>query len=142
MIKERPRIATGVIIYNDKKQILMCKSHKWPGYWIIPGGAVEWGETIENCVQREVKEETNLDIINVEFLGTQESIFPKEFFKERHFIFFDYCAQARSSHITLNEELQEYCWISAEEALKLPLGASTKEIIERFIEKNVKNLQL
>ncbi len=54
----------GAIIRND--QILLIKhSHHKSGveYWLLPGGGREEGETEEECVQREMKEETNLDVV-------------------------------------------------------------------------------
>ncbi|MFW9821036.1 MAG: NUDIX domain-containing protein [Candidatus Thorarchaeota archaeon] len=54
----------GAIILND--QILLIKhSHHKDGveYWVFPGGGREEGETEEECVQREIKEETNLDVV-------------------------------------------------------------------------------
>ncbi len=137
--KQFPKVATGVIIYNDKNEILLVQSHKWSGKWIIPGGAVEWGETTQACAIREVKEETNLDIEKLELFDVQESIFPKEFYQERHFIFFDYIAKLvdNDKKIILNEELQEYKWIRIEDALKLDLNSDTKEFIQRLVNKNV-----
>ena len=35
---------------------------KWGNLWVVPGGHIEYGETIEEAIKREMKEETNLDI--------------------------------------------------------------------------------
>lgn len=61
----QPRVGLGVIIVNPKGEILVIKrqgSHA--PYYSIPGGSLELGESFEAGAIREVKEETDLDIIN------------------------------------------------------------------------------
>ena len=53
------------VMYVDEKNILMglrSKIGKFPGYWEFPGGKCEKGETLEECLHREWKEELNLQI--------------------------------------------------------------------------------
>jgi len=53
----------GAIIHND--HILLIKHRQYDGrreYWVLPGGGREKGESEEECVKREIKEETNLDV--------------------------------------------------------------------------------
>ena len=53
------------IILNRRKEILLEKHKKrtpWYGYWILPGGKLEMGESLENCVKREIKEEVGIDV--------------------------------------------------------------------------------
>ena len=86
-----PRIAVGVIVYKDEK-IFLAKSKKWADQWIVPGGHLDWGEQLHDCVAREVKEETNMKIQHVQMVQLQESIFPEKFHDKRHFIFVDFLA--------------------------------------------------
>ena len=63
---DRPKVGVGVIIVRDKKVLLgKRKNAHGAGTWNFPGGHLEWGETIEECARREVKEETGLDITNI-----------------------------------------------------------------------------
>ena len=58
-------VACG-IMFNEKKQILMGKrstNGTFPGIWEFPGGKVEYGETVSECLSREWKEELNLSIL-------------------------------------------------------------------------------
>ena len=67
----------GAIIYNH--QILLIKHHEHKTgheYWIIPGGGMEPGETEEECVRREMKEETNLDVRVISLLTDEPQGYP------------------------------------------------------------------
>jgi len=128
-----PRIAVGVLVYNEKNEIFLAQSHKWGEKWIVPGGHIDWGERIHDCVIREVKEETGMDIEQVQMLQLQESIFPEEFHDKRHFIFLDFMAAYKEGDIILNEELQKYKWVTASEAMKMNLNESTKSFIHAFM---------
>ena len=67
-----PEPAAGALIFNTEGKIFLMKSHKWHGQYVVPGGHIELGETIEEALKREVKEETDLDVHDVEFLVFQE----------------------------------------------------------------------
>ena len=131
---KQPRVCVGVIIQNPKGEMLVVRSHKFGHRWIVPGGGIEWGEKGEEAARREALEETGLRITDVTFLQAEECIFPEEFHKEQHFIFFDYYAKTTDTEVTLNDEAEEYRWVLPEEALSMDLNVSTKGFIEKFIE--------
>ena len=54
--------AAMCIIYDTEKRELLFEKRTDNGMWCVPGGALELGETLEQALQREVKEETSLDI--------------------------------------------------------------------------------
>lgn len=57
-----------IIVENDKGQILMIR-RKDNGNWGLPAGGLEENETIKECIIREVKEETGLDILKLQVIG-------------------------------------------------------------------------
>ena len=70
------RIRAAVIITKGDR-ILLAKHQKYGReYWLIPGGGVEFGETIEDAAIRELKEEANLDVKITENLFLVETIPP------------------------------------------------------------------
>lgn len=134
-IVKKPSVVVGVVIYNSEGLILLAQIPKWKNMWAVIGGHVEYGESIENCLTREVKEETNLDITNISFIQVQEEIFSDEFTEEKHFIFLNYSALAISDHLIPNEEINRFIWISPSEALKVNLNKSSRILINTFIDK-------
>ena len=69
-----PEPTVGVFIFNPAGELLLLQSHKWPGKYVVPGGHVELGEHIEEAAVREAKEETGLDIHDLEFINFQQFI--------------------------------------------------------------------
>jgi nucleoside triphosphatase len=129
-----PEPTVGVFIFNPSGELLLLKSHKWPGRYVVPGGHVELGERMEEAAVREAKEETGLDIYDLEFILLQEFIYDPSFWKPRHFIFFDYAGKTISTEIRLNDEAEEYIWVRLEAAMQLPLDAYTRKAIEKLVE--------
>jgi nucleoside triphosphatase len=129
-----PEPTVGVFIFNPAGELLLLKSHKWPGMYVVPGGHVELGERLEDAVLRETKEETGLDIYGIQFINFQEFIYDPSFWKKKHFIFFDYACRTDSTHVLLNDEAEEYVWVTLRTAVDLPLDAYTRVSIEKLLE--------
>lgn len=79
-----PRVGVGVIITRDQ-QVLLLRRRNVHGAetWSTPGGHLDFGESPEQCAQREVKEETGLDIDTVAFRAITNDVFAAE---GRHYI--------------------------------------------------------
>lgn len=130
-----PEPTVGALIFNPEGKIFLMKSHKWKGKYVIPGGHIEIGEKIEDALRREIKEETGLDVDNIEFIRFQEFIFDNAFWQKKHFIFLEFACRTKSTKVKLNSESQEYLWATLEEALKLPIEPYTRRTIEEYIKK-------
>ena len=130
-----PEPTVGAVIFNPAGQILLVQSHKWRGNYVIPGGHIELGETIEAALRREVKEETNLDIYDIEFVDVQEFIFDDVFWEPGHFIFLDYTCKTDSWDVKLDSESEEFVWVSLEEATNLPIDAYTRKTLQACLRK-------
>lgn len=60
-MKKNIRIRIAAIILNNKNEILLVNHKKNnKSYWLFPGGGIEYGETFEQALKRELKEELNL----------------------------------------------------------------------------------
>ena len=62
MSQQYPEPTVGALIFNLEGKLFLMRSHKWRGQYAVPGGHIELGETMEQALRREVKEETNLDL--------------------------------------------------------------------------------
>jgi nucleoside triphosphatase len=129
-----PEPTVGVFIFNPADELLHLKSHKWPGMYVVPGGHVELGERIEEAVLRETKEETGLDVYDLEFINFQEFIYDPSFWKPKHFIFFDYACRTDSIDVQLNDEAEEYVWVRLDETVNLALDTYTRTSIDKLME--------
>jgi len=70
MTKYTGKTSTAIIPYSENKILLIKRNTKpFVGYWALPGGRMDPGETIEQTIVREVKEETGLDIVIVSKAG-------------------------------------------------------------------------
>jgi nucleoside triphosphatase len=132
-----PEPTVGVFIFNQADELLLVKSHKWPGKYVVPGGHVELGENLEQAAIREAKEETGLDIHSLQFINFQQFIHDPAFWRRKHFIFFDFLCRTDSAEVKLNDEAEEHVWVRLDAALDLPLDSYTRVSVEKIIAGNL-----
>jgi ADP-ribose pyrophosphatase YjhB (NUDIX family) len=126
-----PIPTVGALIRDESGRMLLFKTAKWSGLWGIPGGKIEWGESSEAALRREVREETGLEIDRIQFVMVQDSIASTEFYREAHFILLNYtCVALPGQSVTLNEEAQDFAWVDWEQAFGLPLNTPTRRLLE------------
>ncbi len=128
-----PEATVGALIVDPAGRMLLLRSHKWGGRYVVPGGHVELGETLEAALHREVMEETGLTIYDVHLLLTQEFIFDPAFWRPGHFIFFDYACRTEGGEVRLNDEAEEYVWVTGDAALQLPVDPYTGRAIRTYL---------
>jgi len=130
-----PEPTVGALIFDPQGRLLLVRSHKWRGRYVVPGGHVELGERLAEALVREAKEETGLDVYGLEFLCFQEFVYDDHYWKRRHFIFFDFVCRTASAAVQLNGEAQEYLWVRPEEALNLPLEPYTVVAVREYLKR-------
>lgn len=129
-----PRISPAIIVAVIKEnEILLARSSRFPpGRYSIIAGFVEPGETLENCVRRELQEEVGIEVDNIEYFGNQPWPFPDS-------LMIAFTAQYAGGEITIdNNEIVAADWFSAAALPKIPpKGSIARQLIEWFLEKQL-----
>jgi 8-oxo-dGTP diphosphatase len=125
----RPYLAVSAAVFCDGR-VLIVRRARPPahGLYTLPGGGVELGETLEQAVVRETREETALDIEPVDLVGFRQAIVRDAGGRvERHFVILPFAARFLGGEILLNEELAEAHWLAPDEisGLKTTEGLAT-----------------
>jgi len=125
-----PRIFPCIIVaVRKEQQILLAQHprHRGNMYTVI-AGFVEAGETLEQCVAREVKEETGIDITNIRYHGSQPWAFPSS-------LMMGFLADYAGGEIKPDySELTDAAWFSPNALPKVaPVGTIARELIERTV---------
>ncbi|MFB6116515.1 MAG: NUDIX domain-containing protein [Candidatus Nanosalina sp.] len=136
MTEEYAVPATGALIFNEEDEIFLMKSPKWEDQWLVPGGKVEKGDSMQETVRKEVKEETGLEVQDVELMNVKDGGNPDDFSRDTYFIFLNFTCRPESQEVELDQrEAVDYKWIDPQKALRsdLDINESTREFIENFL---------
>jgi len=127
----RPQLAASAVIFRDS-QFLVVRRANAPGrgLYSVPGGRVEHGETLHQAVAREVREETALAIDIVGFAGWREVLPDPAAGRTGHYLVISFAARWRAGEVTLNEELDDFRWITPDELDALRTTQGLAEIVD------------
>jgi len=109
----RPYLAVSAAIFRDGHVLIVRRAlPPAQGLYTLPGGVVELGETLEQAVIREIREETNLNVEPLALAGYRQAIARDAGGRiERHFVILPFAARWVAGEISLNEELAEARWL-------------------------------
>ncbi len=127
-----PRLAPAIIVLVERgDQLLLARSrHFMPGMYSVLAGFVEPGESLEEAVAREVKEEVGIEIKDIEYFGSQPWPFP-------HSLMIGFTATYAGGEISLeNKEIEDADWYTVEKLPRIPGKISiARKLIDRFLAK-------
>ena len=127
----RPYLAVSAAIFRDGR-VLIVRRGRPPahGLYTLPGGGVELGETLQEAIIREVREETGLAIAPLGLVGFREAIARDAAGRvERHFVILPFAAHWVGGEIALNEELAEADWRKPDALAELKTTEGLAEIV-------------
>jgi len=117
MEKQKPKVGSAVLVEHNGKFLLGERNKEnAKGFWVIPGGGVRWGESIQEAGIREIKEETNLDIEIIRFIGHKEVLnLPEDY----HTVVFFHLAKPKHTNMKVKEDLSKADFFTIDEIKKL-----------------------
>jgi len=123
--RRRPEVAVGAVVRRDG-QLLLVRRGRQPevGKWSLPGGRVEAGETLSQALEREVSEETGLEVRCRTFLGWAERIGPTH-----HFVILDFVAEMEGGALRAGGDAAEAAWVAPAAVTGLDLAQGLAEFL-------------
>jgi len=124
-----PQLAVSAAIFRDDR-ILLVRRARSPakGFYSLPGGRVEFGETLHAALHREVDEETALKIDIVGLAGWREVV--PGISGSGHYLIMSFAARWRSGEPVLNDELDDFRWLAPDALGDLKLTDGLQEVIQ------------
>jgi 8-oxo-dGTP diphosphatase len=123
-----PQLAVSAAIFRDGKVLLVRRARSpAKGFYSLPGGRVEFGETLHAALAREVLEETGLSVAITGLAGWRE-VLPHAA-GGGHYLIMSFAARWRAGEVRLNEELDEFRWLAPDALGELEITGGLGEII-------------
>jgi 8-oxo-dGTP diphosphatase len=123
-----PQLATSAAIFRDGKVLLVRRARSpGKGFYSLPGGRVEFGESLHVALHREVMEETALTIAIVGLSGFRE-VLPGTT-GGGHYLIMSFAARWMSGEPALKDELDDYVWLTPDELGDLKVTDGLPDIL-------------
>lgn len=136
---QNPSSATAAFILNSKGELLVARRGKEPakGTLDLPGGFVDNGESGEQGIIREIKEETGLDIPEVEYLFSIPNIYRYSGMDIHTLDMFYLCRVDDNATVHAADDAAELSWVPLQEVYVERFGLrSIREAVHRFLQCN------
>ena len=125
----RPQLAVSAVIFRDGKVLLVRRARSpGKGFYSLPGGRVEHGESLHQALAREVDEETGLKIDIVGLAGWRE-VLPGAT-AGGHYVIMSFAARWAAREPVLNDEHDDYKWLEPGQFGDLKLTGGLLEVVE------------
>ena len=125
----RPQLAVSAVIFRDGKVLLVRRARSpGKGFYSLPGGRVEFGETLHTALAREVDEETGLQIDIVGLAGWREVLPAAP--GSGHYVIMSFAARWAAREVMLNDEHDDFKWLAPTAFGDLKLTGGLPEVVE------------
>ena len=138
---QRPIIGVGALIFQ-RGRILMAQRGKEPlkGWWSLPGGALELGESLDFAVRREVREETGLEIEPLRVFEIFERLMrDASGAPEYHYVLIDYLCRVTGGALCAGDDVCRVEWVKPDALKDLQITEGTLAVIEKAFRKRRKS---
>jgi 8-oxo-dGTP diphosphatase len=130
------RPAAAVALFDAGGNILLLR-RKDNDKWTMPGGTLDFGESLAECASREVHEETSLQIRITGLIGTYTDphiLIAYSDGEVRQEFTFVYAAEIEFGELKIDDESKEAAWMPLSSAVELPLAESQRRRLKDVIE--------
>lgn len=117
-------VSVAALVTNNRGEILLVNS-PWRG-WEYPGGLIEPGETFQEALKREVREETGVEIEITGFVGICKNV-------RKDIVNIDFTARYIGGELTTSEESTEVIWVTPEKAMEIITFPLTKKRLANML---------
>ena len=126
---QRPQLAVSAAIFRDGRVLLVRRARSpGKGFYSLPGGRVEFGESLHTALHREVDEETAIKIDIIGLAGWRE-VLPSPS-GGGHYLIMSFAARWKALEPVLNDEHDDFKWLKPEEFGDLKITGGLQEVIE------------
>jgi 8-oxo-dGTP diphosphatase len=123
-----PQLAVSAAIFRDGKVLLVRRARSpAKGFYSLPGGRVEFGETLHAALHREVSEETALNVEIADLAGWREVV--PSGAGGGHYLIMSFAARWSAGEVVLNEELDDYRWLAPEALSELKITGGLEQVV-------------
>ena len=129
----RPLVGVGAVIWNETGEIVLIRRGQAPrrGEWSIPGGKLEWGESVREGLLREVREETALTVEIAGLIDVVDSVARDSAGAVvHHYVLIDFSARYVAGQLLAGGDATEARWVDSAALDEYSLWTETRRIIE------------
>jgi len=130
---DRPFLGIGALIFDGDSILLAERGHEpLKGWWSLPGGILETGETLLNGIRREVLEETGLEVEPEAIFEIFERIMPDaEGRTEYHYVLIDYTCRVVGGALEAGSDVSHAVWAREEDLVAYQITEGTLAVVQR-----------
>jgi mutator protein MutT len=135
MFPAQPVVSVGAVIVDDGR-VLLIKRGQPPlqGRWSLPGGVVELGETLQEALVREVREETGLDVEVGPVVEVLERIEREDDARvEYHYVIIDYRCRVRGGRLACGSDAADAQWVAASDIPSFGVTTAVAGVVHKAL---------